>query len=493
MKHIALFLRDIYFNKKSGRLVFKADDIEKYFFFREGNLLQIKTNQPAERLGEVLFKLEKINRDAHARIDDYIEPNTNIGEVLKTKGIITEQDLDDALVYQLRETTLNTFPYFDADLVFQERSGFIVESKGHRISVPFLIEYGIRRTPYHPALKSFMAKKTPVAGRQTLAYLLTEDEKAILIAIDGKVPAERLVASEKVAVDFFWKTLYLLYCLDLVDLKSPEGAPRQDYEKPADDRPVPREPGAPVPGAEDPSSSQLADVNAMHDSLSERNYYQILGVPRNAAEDEIKKAYFGLARRFHPDRFDRKALEANRERIDSIFDAITNAYKTLINREKRRVYDAGTGTTRSEDAQDIVKKADIKFRQGKTLFVQDRFDDAVTLLEEAVRLRKDKGDYYLLLAMAESKVPSYSMKAEEDFLKAISLEPWNPEGYVGLGFLYKNEGLMTKATRQFQKALDADPEHKLARQEVDLAEKGTRKKGLKGLLSMDIFGSKKKK
>ncbi|HEX2694935.1 MAG TPA: hypothetical protein VHP61_04225, partial [Acidobacteriota bacterium] len=121
-----------------------------------------------------------------------------------------------------------------------------------------------------------------------------------------------------------------------------------------------------------------------------------------------------------------------------------------------------------------------------------RYDDAVSLLEEAVRLRKNKGDYYLLLAMAESKIPSYRKKAEEDFLKAVGLEPWNPEAYVGLGCLYKNEGLMTKAARQFQKAVDADPDHKLAQQELELINKGNRPKGLKGFLSKDFFGSKKK-
>jgi tetratricopeptide (TPR) repeat protein len=139
-----------------------------------------------------------------------------------------------------------------------------------------------------------------------------------------------------------------------------------------------------------------------------------------------------------------------------------------------------------------MRKADIKFRQGKTLYNQERYDDAVSLLEEAVRIRKNKGDYYLLLAMAESKIPAYSKKAEEDFLKAIGLEPWNPEGYVGLGYLYKHEGLLTKAARQFQKAVEADPDHRQALQELELISQGNRPKGLKRLLSMDLFGPKKK-
>lgn len=478
MKHVALFLHDIYFGKKSGRLVFKNGDIEKYFFFTDGDLLQVKTNQPEERLGEVLFRLEKISRDDHARMDDFVEPRTNIGEVLKSKGLISEADLEEALVYQLRETTLNTFPYFDADVVFLDRVIAPGEKGVHRISVPFLIEYGIRRMVYDPALKAFLAKKVPRPHGRSMAHLLTPEEKKVLGVIQGGVPAEKVLAGLGLAPELFWKNLYLLFCLDLVDFEPEAASPRA--ESPA---------RGPAPAVE--KTAEIADVMAMRESLETKTYYQILDVPKTANEEEIKKAYFNLARKFHPDRFDRKVQAAHRDLIDEVFDAITNAYRTLINRDKRKAYDSGSGG-RGEEPEDAMRKADIKFRQGKTLYNQERYDDAVSLLEEAVRIRKNKGDYYLLLAMAESKIPAYSKKAEEDFLKAIGLEPWNPEGYVGLGYLYKHEGLLTKAARQFQKAVEADPDHRQALQELELISQGNRPKGLKRLLSMDLFGPKKK-
>jgi len=58
--------------------------------------------------------------------------------------------------------------------------------------------------------------------------------------------------------------------------------------------------------------------------------------------------------------------------------------------------------------------------------------------------------------------------------------------------LYKAVGLTTKATRQFQKALELDGEHEVAVSELGALTKTGRKPGLKGLLSMDLFGSKKK-
>ncbi len=483
MNHIALSLSDIFFGKKTGRLVFKHGDIAKDFFFRKGTLVQVKTNQSKERVGEILLKMERLSKDQHNLLETYIEPNKSIGEVLKSRGIISDQDLSDALTQQFRETVLNVFPYFDAELSFIEHDQFSGELEEAKISIPFLIEYGIRRMQFHSILKSFLGRKTLAIKRKSFAYLLTLEEKDILDRISGTETAEELLKTLTAPSEFFWKSLYLFYCLQIIGLEEGKSASAR---------------GAPAQGRmeeslRDDSPPQISDVLAFRETLPAKNFYQIMDIPKTASEEDIKKAYFHLARRYHPDRFERSVAAEHKAEIDEVFDAITNAYRVLISKEKRKAYDSGVGLETHEDFQDIVKKAEIKFRQGKTLYSQERYDDAIALLEEAIRLRKDKGDYYLLLAMVESKVPGYLKKAEEDFQKAIGLEPWNPEGYVGLAYLYKNEGLTTKAIKQFEKAVEIDPDHVTARQEFEELTGGGKKKGLKAILSIDFFGSKKKK
>ncbi len=63
-----------------------------------------------------------------------------------------------------------------------------------------------------------------------------------------------------------------------------------------------------------------------------KDYYQILGVPRDAAQDDIKKAYRKLARKYHPDVSKEKDAEER-------FKAITEAHQTLSEPEKRAAYD----------------------------------------------------------------------------------------------------------------------------------------------------------
>ncbi|MFO7733588.1 MAG: DnaJ domain-containing protein [Candidatus Aminicenantes bacterium] len=483
MNHIAAHLHDIHFNKRSGRLIFKREDVVKYFFFQDGELLQVKTNRPEERLGEVLFNLERLPKDAHAHIEDYIEPNQNIGEALRKRGVISESDLEDALTQQLRETTLNTFPYFDGQLAFQERTDFAGESGKPKLSIPLLIEYGIRRMQPDKAMRSWLAGKVPSQKRTTFAYLLTADEKVILDKIDGLAPAEAVARQAPPPQDLFWKSLFLFYCLDIVDLKG-EGqaaASSSDGETARN-------------GSSGPEmTASIDDVLTIHNNRAAKNFYQILNVPRTASDEDIKKAYFQMARRFHPDRFGQDVAREYKKQIDDVFDAITNAYRTLSNKALRTAYDAKSAPPPQEDVQSAARMAETKFRQGKTLYSQERYNEAVSYLREAIRDKKDKGDYYLLLAMAEAKVPGYSKRAEEDFLKAISMEPWNPEGYVGLGMLYRSEGLQTKALKMFEKAVQTDPEHVAAREAYDELSGGGKKKGLKGLFSLDVFGSGKKK
>lgn len=86
---------------------------------------------------------------------------------------------------------------------------------------------------------------------------------------------------------------------------------------------------------------------------SKRDYYEILGVPKNASVDEIKKAYRKLALEFHPDR--NKSKEAEEK-----FKEISEAYAVLSDSAKRQQYDqfGHAGFDQKYSQEDIFRNAD---------------------------------------------------------------------------------------------------------------------------------------
>jgi molecular chaperone DnaJ len=68
-----------------------------------------------------------------------------------------------------------------------------------------------------------------------------------------------------------------------------------------------------------------------------KDYYEILGVPRGASAEEIKKAYRKLAHEFHPDKAG--SDQKNKDHNEAKFKEINSAYQVLSNPEKRKQYD----------------------------------------------------------------------------------------------------------------------------------------------------------
>src|ERR1044071_9568794 len=66
---------------------------------------------------------------------------------------------------------------------------------------------------------------------------------------------------------------------------------------------------------------------------TKRDYYEVLGVPRGAPEDEVKRAYRKLVVKFHPDK------NPNDPHAEERFKELGEAYDVLIDPDKRAAYD----------------------------------------------------------------------------------------------------------------------------------------------------------
>ncbi len=67
---------------------------------------------------------------------------------------------------------------------------------------------------------------------------------------------------------------------------------------------------------------------------TKRDYYEVLGVSKNATDEELKKAYRKLAKQYHPD-----ANPNNKEEAEKKFKEVNEAYEVLSDKQKRSMYD----------------------------------------------------------------------------------------------------------------------------------------------------------
>jgi len=218
--------------------------------------------------------------------------------------------------------------------------------------------------------------------------------------------------------------------------------------------------------------------------MRDQNLYQVLGVPASVTMDDVRRAYYGLARRLHPDKFTREEIKAKAEKV---FGHITEAYSTLSHGETRKKYDEDLaqrqGSKPQEKSADTHDLARSNYRAGKDQFDKGKFGEALSFFQNACDQDPTKAEYFHHLAMTQSKNPRWKKDAETNFLKALEIDPSNAEYYAQLGSLYAKGGLHSKAREMFRKALEWDPVNQEAQEGLS-AEEG----GKKGLLGM--FGKK---
>jgi len=128
--------------------------------------------------------------------------------------------------------------------------------------------------------------------------------------------------------------------------------------------------------------SRLCVQHQPQQKKKEKSYYDILQIQQNATQRDIRKAYFALAKIYHPDK---NELYDEKKKIREQFELVSNAYEILSDEEKRTQYDRllELGHTEYKDNQvpkQTVETDNIKFK----------FKDPYKAYEDA--LKKEEED-----------------------------------------------------------------------------------------------------
>ncbi len=243
---------------------------------------------------------------------------------------------------------------------------------------------------------------------------------------------------------------------------------------------VPKRPLVPKAAPVTNAAELEREMMIRFEQIDSLDLYQALGVARGAPTDEVRRAYYALTRRFHPDKFQRDDLKPNAEKV---FARITEAYATLSNGEARQRYDseeaAKADGRQNNGPADTTELARLNYRSGREHLDRGKLAEALGFFANACQQDPTKSEYFELLGATQARNPRLRKEAEQNLNKAIELAPSSARPYLHLAGLYERSGHPDKAIETYRAALKWEPGNTAATEALERL--APAKKGLLGL------------
>lgn len=211
--------------------------------------------------------------------------------------------------------------------------------------------------------------------------------------------------------------------------------------------------------------------------LEKEDYYALLGITRETPTAEIQKAFFALAKKWHPDRVP-PALADVKDECAKVFARMSEAHQTLMDAAKRAKYDAAKkpGGDESPEAQEEVRailEAATNFQKAEICLRRNDFKQAEEFCRKAIAAEPKQADYISMLAWLDSMKPNKQDAASTQALvaeltRAIGISQACERAYFYRAMLLKRLGQESAAVKDFKKAMELNPRNVDATREVRL-------------------------
>ena len=479
-------IREILIKKLSGRLKIENNKIKVAIYFRTSKLLYAASNVRTLRLAEYLVKSQILTRDDLKYIGHNID-DFQLAKLLITEKRTTPSQLEEQQLIQISDTLRLALAWTEGSWEFDHRS-HLKEEVNFAVDVPgLLIETARRYPPKFTASRflNFSEQISPVTDPPKVVNLLPT-EVFLLSRVDVPLPLSDLVAISGLPESDTLRVVYSLALVGLITRQYWKVAFRGSLSDPATKVEPIKPPGdeaAPVVAPADQIETFLARLSKA------KSHYEVLEVETGVTPSELKKAYYDIARRYHPDRF-RGSGSALLAQIESSFARITQAYDTLRDPGLRASYDSKLDAQRraaqlaesapkahaeptevtessTEDLQEPgmspAQLAETQFKKGfAALELGDR-NQAVGLLGAAARAVANEPRYRAYYGRALALHESTRRLAEAELQAAVKLEPNNADYRLMLAELYRDLGFQVRARGEAERALAKDPNNRKAR------------------------------
>lgn len=491
-------LSQLYRWKATGALLLRRDRTKKIVYLKEGYPIFVKSNLLSECLGRVLVREKMISDEECEKSLKVMKdrPGRQQGTVLIELGSISPHNLVFGLQLQLEQKLFDIFSWPDGDYQFNAKIEIPAQTVHLDMSLATIVYEGVRRRftegqlddLLEPFLDAFIGPHPDPAHRyQDLS--LEADERRVLALVDGRRTMRDVIDKGGIARLHAKQLVYSLLATETIQplnraaRKKDVFAPPEAGSSASSTRPPPLRKRGDVFQATVPHSSEGLPVDEVRSKLIERaramrrqNFYEMLGVSRAAAGDEINRAYHSLIRDVHPDKL-RGSMPADaRALAEQIASQLEIAFHTLSDDDKRKAYAAkleqGQKTGVSDELGKILA-AEGRFRKGETALHAGSYAKAAALFREAVELYPEEGEFHVHLGWALYLETPDDAVVQADALgqlhQGIELSPRLDKAHLFLGRVLTRMGRTADAQKAFEQALLCNPDSAEALAELKLA------------------------
>ena len=525
-KHpLAELVREISGESLSGAVRLAREKAKAVVYFDAGEVVYAASNLRAFRFAECARRWNLLTETQLAGVNAGAS-DLEAGAALVASGALNREALDALTTRQVSELLCHALLWTDGQWDFDPRVRLAGQVRAG-VNVKALLVESARRLP-----ERFVAARLADAGEKLFpessvpddinlspgeAFVLSRVDAPVsvrdLVTICGLPEAETLRAAYMLALGGFLRRERWPQALsdeEKARARSLSAAQAKAPQTPAPaEQPAQKTAAAAVTPPQAPAPAEKRDEEPRPEELFERlnnaaNNYQVLGVVRSASQADIKRAYHGLAKRYHPDRFRKEADPQLLARIESAFAQVAQAYEALKDSSSRASYDAKlfqqeaasrgaraaapapaesganagaraggsasfspSASAGGQPAATASFRAKEIFQQGLSALQQGNNASAIASLGEAARLDPTQPRYRAFLGQAMAKDERLRRSAEAEFKAAIALDANNASYHVMLAELYSDLGLVRRAQGELERALTLEPQNMIARQLLD--------------------------
>lgn len=329
-KLVSDLLREIAQKNSSGLLRLSRGKAIKAIFFESGAPSFAISNLTHEQLDYRLMKDGLATVEQIERAKEQAGKTQRLGPVLVEMGVLEDGEMRNLVRDQAMDIIRSVFEWTHGDYAFDERIRAAHEVTLNLVAADVLLDGARHAADIREVVDTIVPEnavvfKAKTNGTRADTGRLIPLESYILSRIESPTPVSEIGAMSGLGDADSQRAVCVLVAAGFLKLLEGDKAPGEDVSSSHE--------------ADESVERVREEVGRKLHFSSSADFYDVLGVTRHATTAEIKAAYYHLAKKYHPDRYHQRDTGDLRNKLETLFAMITQAYETLSQPVQRAIYD----------------------------------------------------------------------------------------------------------------------------------------------------------